>query len=212
MRRLGESEALETPSPSHKFYGWLGSSFWRGARELFSGSAESPGNRRAEVDNRRDQRKGNQQQEKGILGSILTRFIRPQLSKKSDKFQSKSPSQGAHKSTPNMRVRQGVTMPIIPAPTNFRKVNSMKKFAWTYNSAFDSFEVFRPASGAGPELLLGTTSTLPTDAAPFVINDMPLGTYNVAVRAVRGTTKSAASNQVQVTVTLEAPSLLHEVE
>jgi hypothetical protein len=105
----------------------------------------------------------------------------------------------------------------IPKPTNLRKTigstKLMVKLAWNYASAFDSFEVIRPASGAGPELLLGTVSVLPTDADPFVLPDgAPLGTYNVAVRAVKAGVKSALSNQVQITVAMEIPSNLHLVE
>jgi hypothetical protein len=104
----------------------------------------------------------------------------------------------------------------IPTPTNLRKTIGSTKFmvklAWNA-SAFDSFEVVRPASGAGPEVLLGVVSVLPTDADPFVLPDgAPLGTYNVAVRAVKAGVKSALSNQVQITVAMEIPSNLHVVE
>ncbi len=89
----------------------------------------------------------------------------------------------------------------------------MLKLAWDYTGAFDSFEVYRPSSSAGPEVIFASTNVVPTDANPFLLDTaaMPLGTYQLAVRAVRGGQKSAPSNQVGVTVVINAPANLRLV-
>jgi hypothetical protein len=83
----------------------------------------------------------------------------------------------------------------------------MKSIYWTYSKPFTSFEVFIPASGAGPEVVLATVPTIPTESSPLDLESAgaPAGTYNVRVRAVGPA--SLESNQVEISIAQESPVL-----
>jgi hypothetical protein len=92
-------------------------------------------------------------------------------------------------------------------------------YKWNHVSEVpaDSFEVGIPASGAGPEVVFGSKAVPGTDADPFILADgvAPLGTRNVAVRAVKGSgptaVKSGWSNQIAQTFALAAPKDFAEI-
>jgi hypothetical protein len=103
-------------------------------------------------------------------------------------------------------------MPVLAKPTFFQRIGTTmpRQYKWNHNSEVpaDRFEVGIPASGAGGEVIFGTKDTVATDGDPFTLPNgvAPLGTRNVAVRAVKGTLRSGWSNEIVETFTFAAPS------